>query len=114
MRGRPGRGAVIGAVVSLVLVAVLFAPAVLQGSYDELTDSLVFLAAPLLLSGPGVGALIGVRPAPPARPVERSTTRFRRSLATAWMVVAAVAVVLALWTMSWATGLVDAAPLGNG
>ncbi|HEU4566778.1 MAG TPA: hypothetical protein VFR99_02025 [Marmoricola sp.] len=107
MRGRPGRGAVIGAGVGLVLVAVLFAPAVLAGDSYELIDSLAVMAAPLLLAGAGLGALIGARPAgQPARPAGHG----RRLLA----VLAAAAVGLAVWTMVWATGLVDVAPLGVG
>lgn len=90
----------------------MFAPAVLDGDYYELTDSLVFFAAPFLLAGAGLGALIGVRPpAPTGAQAPRPAGRARRPLA---VVAAGAAVLLAAWTMSWATGLVDAAPLGIG
>ncbi|MGN6332675.1 MAG: hypothetical protein ACTHOD_13630 [Motilibacteraceae bacterium] len=98
--------------MSLVLVAVLFAPAVLAGDNYELSDSLAFLAVPLLLAGAGVGALVGVRPAAPIEGrASRSGARMRRPLV---MVAAGSAVVLAAWTTAWAMGLVDAPPLGIG
>jgi hypothetical protein len=95
--------------VSLVLVAVLFAPAVLTGDSYELIDSLVFLGAPLVLAGTGVGALVGARPAGPGG---MQGGRARQPLGL--VVVAGVAVILAVWTTAWATGLVDVAPLGLG
>jgi len=65
MRGRPGRGAVIGLVVGVVLVAaVIWLPAALTGDFYEFTDPLLFMGLPMLTVCVACGALIGVAAAP--------------------------------------------------
>ncbi|GAA4406837.1 hypothetical protein GCM10023168_22230 [Fodinibacter luteus] len=106
MRGRPGPGALIGLVVGVVLVGVvLWLPAALTGDFYEFSDPLVFMGLPMITISAAVGALIGVPVEPvsgdgPAGQPRRTSWPNRAVVA----VVAAGAVLVALWVFLTATG----------
>lgn len=109
MRGRPGRGAVIGLVVGAVLVAALiWLPAALSGDFYEFTDPLVFMGLPMITICVAAGALIGVaarRPVPDdgsSAPARGTSPAGRAAIA----VVAVAAAASAVGFFLIATGLV--------
>lgn len=98
--------------LALVFLMILL-PRAIQGDYYEVTDPLVFMGVPLVVIGASIGALIG---APgPAEPMVGHPGRVQRprGLSRAMVpLVAGIAAGLALWLFLWATGAVDATPLG--
>lgn len=140
MRGRPGLGALVGLGVGAVLMLLMFLPRIVSGDTYEIADPVAFFAVPFVVLTTGVGALVGVRPrrpdgAPAADGVPGAGDEARadgttgahgdgRSAVRAGAVtgadrrpallLAAAAVVLALWTILWAMGFVAVPPLGIG
>jgi hypothetical protein len=107
MRGRPGRGAVIGLVIGALLVAVLiWLPAALSGDFYEFTDPLIFMGLPIITVCVAAGALVGVSGAPVSADGStgpaRGTSRGGRAVIA---VVAVAAAALAVGFFLMATGL---------
>ena len=107
MRGRPGRGTVIGLVVGALLVAVLiWLPAALSGDFYEFTDPLIFMGLPIVTICVAAGALVGVSGAPVtgdgSTRAARGTSRAGRAVIA---VAAVVAAALAVGFFLMATGL---------
>ncbi len=98
--------------LALVFLMILL-PRAIQGDYYEVTDPLVFMGVPLVVIGASIGALIGALG--PAERMVGHTGRVQRprGLSRAMVpLVAGIAAGLALWLFLWATGAVDATPLG--
>ena len=108
MRGRPGRGAVIGLGVGAVIVAaIIWLPAALSGDFYEFTDPLVFMGLPIIIICVAAGALIGVAGSPvpdngSSAPARGTSPAERAAIA----VVAVAAVVAALGFFLMAIGAV--------
>lgn len=100
----------IGLAVGAVLVAgVIWLPAAIRGDYYEITDPLVYMGLPMMVVGVTIGALVGAlaprvsRDGPP-----RQAQRFFRSGRAVVAMAVLSAVLLAMWFLLEAIGVVDA------